>query len=232
MLYRVVKHAFVGRLVLPGHNPAMETIGARIKIARIEARLSVPALAALCSVSRQAVYQWERDDTVPTGPNLVAISGATGVTSEWLATGDEPKHTAKGSRELEALGAPIVNVPVISWIAAGALREIVDPHELGEADEHIPTPYRHEGLIALRVHGRSMNLIAPEGAAVVVDYTERDLIPRKLYVVNVGGEEATFKRYQSNPDRFEPNSTDEFETIFPVEEWWVIGRVVRVVTDL
>lgn len=78
-----------------------------------------------------------------------------------------------------------------------------------------------------------MNLIAPSGSLIVCDYEDKVLVEGKYYVIKVG-DRATFKRYRSNPDRFEPYSIlQEFETIFPPPEGVeIVGRVVLVTHEL
>lgn len=122
----------------------------------------------------------------------------------------------------------VVYVPLISWVEAGALREVEDPYEPGAAEEYIAVTYKRESLIALRVRGQSMNREAPDGSVIIVDYEDRDLVLGKLYVIKTENGEATFKRYRSDPVRFEPVSTEEHETIFPTGDWFVVGRVVEI----
>jgi len=68
----------------------------RIKHARNQAGLSQEALGAFCvpPVSKGSVYQWERgeDSTTPTLDNLVQIAKGTGVSLDWLLTGQENKN--------------------------------------------------------------------------------------------------------------------------------------------
>lgn len=134
----------------------------------------------------------------------------------------------EGSTQLEIVDEPLVYVPLISWVEAGLLREVADPYEAGSAEEYIAMNYPRESLIALRVHGESMNRLAQEGSTIIVDYEDRDLVSGKLYVFKTADGEAAFKRYRSNPVRFEPVSTEEHDTIFPSGDWFVVGRVVEI----
>ena len=134
----------------------------------------------------------------------------------------------EGSPQLDVVDEPLIYVPLISWVEAGMLREVADPYEAGSAEEYIAMNYRRESLIALRVHGESMNRLAQDGSIIIVDYEDRDLVSGKLYVFKTEDGEAAFKRYRSDPVRFEPVSTEEHETIFPKGDWFVVGRVVEV----
>lgn len=123
------------------------------------------------------------------------------------------------------------DVPLISWVTAGGLAETVDPYVAGDANKFVPVVFRRGSLIALEVRGNSMNRIAPPDSIIIVDYADRTLVSGKYYVVKHEGE-ATFKRYRSNPERLEPDSTEDHETIFVKAGMEVVGRVVQVITDL
>ena len=109
-----------------------------------------------------------------------------------------------------------------------AADDVADPYEAGSAEEYIAMNYKRESLIALRVQGESMNRLAQDGSIIIVDYEDRELVSGKLYVFKTDDGEAAFKRYRSDPVRFEPVSTEEHETLFPTGEWFVVGRVVEV----
>ncbi len=134
----------------------------------------------------------------------------------------------EGFPQLDVVDEPLVYVPLISWVEAGMLREVADPYEAGCAEEYFAMNYKRGSLIALRVHGESMNRLAQDGSIIIVDYEDRDLVSGKLYVFKTEDGEAAFKRYRSDPVRFEPVSTEEHEIIFPTGDWFVVGRVVEV----
>jgi SOS-response transcriptional repressor LexA len=136
-----------------------------------------------------------------------------------------------GHRELGRVDQPVVEVPVISWVEAGKLTETTDPYEVGHAEEYVPIPHKRATLIALRVHGTSMNRIAPEGSIIIVDYADKALVSGQYYVVKHQGQ-ATFKRYRTGPDRLEPDSSEPHDTVFITDEIEVVGRVIQVVTRL
>ena len=126
---------------------------------------------------------------------------------------------------------PVHEVPLVSWVEAGALTETVDPYAVGDAAEYIPVTHQRNTLIALRVNGQSMNRIAPDGSIVIVDYADKSLISGQDYVVKIDGG-ATFKRFRSDPARLEPDSTEAHETVFIHEETDVVGRVIQVINQL
>ena len=136
-----------------------------------------------------------------------------------------------GHGNVSRIDEPVFDVPLISWVAAGQLSETADPYQTGDAAEYIAVTHKRNTLIALRVHGLSMNRIAPDGSMIIVDYADKVLTSGQYYVIKLGGQ-ATFKRYRSNPDRFEPDSTEPQDTVFVDGETEVVGRVIQVVNKL
>jgi len=126
----------------------------------------------------------------------------------------------------------IIYAPLISWAQAGELSDVVNTETVGEFDTEIAVEYKRKTVLALRIVGSSINRVAPDGAIVIVDYSLRALKPGKFYLVRKNGA-ATVKRYQKSPDRFEPFSTEpDHPIVFPSKELHVVGRAIRVVTDL
>jgi len=134
-----------------------------------------------------------------------------------------------GLANMTGTAEPVFEVPLISWVQAGQLTEILEPSHFSEVSERVVVPYRRESLFALQVRGSSMSRVAPHGSMIVVDYYDRELSDGRCYIFQIGGE-ATFKRYRANPDRLEPDSIEPgHETIFPKDGVEVVGRVVRVI---
>lgn len=206
------------------HN---EDMGARIKAERLKRSLSQEQLGLLAdSVSRAAVGQWESGKTTPSGPHLLNIARGLGVTPEFLAFGVGKPDNVTVS------GLPLIKVPLISWVEAGVLATTIDIYEPGDAEAFIDVSSNRTSLIALRVSGNSMNLEAKDGSVIIVDYDDKTLVSGKLYVIKTADGDVTFKRYRSDPDRFEPCSSEPYNTIFPSEGWSVVGRVIKVERDL
>lgn len=105
------------------------TLGERIAQKRKELGLSQEALGEKLGVSRQAIYKWESDATLPEVEKLVALSGLFGVSVGWLL-GTEEGETAGG--ELTEIQLKMVEeivgryLPARSrrgrrWLAVGAV---------------------------------------------------------------------------------------------------------------
>ena len=203
-----------------------QTLGDRIREARTSADISQESLGEKCDVSRSAVSQWEKDETIPTGPNLVMAAITLNVSPEYLVFGSEKLDNVRIS------STPIINVPLISWVEAGALTETIDLYEPGDGEEYIEMASNRKTLIALRVSGNSMDQEAPNGSIIIVDYGDKVLVSGKMYVIKTADGDVTFKRYRSDPDRFEPASSHDYATILPQSGWQVVGRVIRVERDV
>jgi SOS-response transcriptional repressor LexA len=121
----------------------------------------------------------------------------------------------------------LIDVPLVSWVSAGKMSfpdvsedmvEILRVSDLGQAGD----------WIALRVVGDSMDRISPPESIIFVDRADKVLVPNACYVISNGDGEATYKRFRSNPMRFEPVSTNpSHEPIYPTREPLIVGRVKK-----
>lgn len=126
-------------------------------------------------------------------------------------------------------------VPLVSWVSAGDLkkREGVHPAEI---ERYVPVANLPKGeWIALEVDGNSMDRIAPDGSVVIVNLADDTLINDRFYIFALESGETTFKRYRRTPrPMLQPFSTNLDHVSIPVadDEFYVVGRVRRVITDL
>lgn len=75
------------------------TVGQRIAQKRKELTLSQEALGEQLGVSRQAIYKWESDATLPEIEKLISLSRIFSVSVGWLL-GEEEQETAAEDKEL------------------------------------------------------------------------------------------------------------------------------------
>ena len=97
------------------------TVGQRIAQKRKELGLSQEALGEQLGVSRQAIYKWESDATLPEIEKLVALSRIFGVTVGWLLGVEEATsetENAPGSDELTETQLQMVKEIVDGYLAA------------------------------------------------------------------------------------------------------------------
>lgn len=214
----------------------MKTYGERLSWAMRRAKLDQSELARQVGIKQPSIAHLLSPEAKKSGYTPV-IARILKIDAEWLATGrgsPEPTHMAPAIEDNTTLSTtrePIIKVPLISWVQASRYVEIYDPYERGDSEGEVEVPYGKDTLIALRVKGNSMNRVAPEGSIIIIDYADKTLTSGKYYVVKQDSK-ATFKRYRANPDRFEPESTESHDTIFPEGAVEVVGRVVKVINDL
>ena len=123
--------------------------------------------------------------------------------------------------------------PVISWVAAGAWAEAVEPYPPGFSDRYEMSEYDAKGpAFWLEVKGDSMTSSigqsVPEGTLILVD-TEADAQSGKLVVAKLGdSNEATFKKLVDDGGR---RFLKPLNPAYPVEmvadDCRIIGVVVR-----
>ena len=96
------------------------TLGQRIAQKRKEAALSQEALGDALGVSRQAIYKWESDASVPEIEKLIAMSRLFGVSVGWLlGVEEEPTpETDEGGGELNETQLKMVEEIVARYIQA------------------------------------------------------------------------------------------------------------------
>jgi len=187
----------------------------QIAAVRKRVGLKIEELAERAGLSTTYVWRMERGERNVSLKNLQKLADALGVAPSDLI---ESK--------------PIADVPILSWVSAGMMaRDDVQQDVVGEIRMSDLDP-RGE-WIALRVEGDSMDRISPPGSLILVDLTDKALVPNACYIITDGDSQATYKRFRSNPPRFEPVSTNPaHQPIFPDGEPAVIGRVRRSLIDM
>jgi repressor LexA len=122
-------------------------------------------------------------------------------------------------------------LPIVGLVSAGAWREGFE-HVRGHMPS--PDPNLSRNAFVVIVEGDSMDRVVGEGEAVIVDPRQRELLPKRYYVVRNASGETTFKQYLDQPARLEPCSHNpEHRTIYPgQEEFTIVGRVMKAVRDL
>ena len=67
----------------------MVEVGQRIRLLRKEKGISVHRLECFFGITPQAIYKWERGETIPETQNLVALSRLLGITVDELLVGKD-----------------------------------------------------------------------------------------------------------------------------------------------
>lgn len=146
---------------------------------------------------------------------------AYGVSAGWLLKGEGD--------------AALTNVPLLSWVSAGRMERAAGVTS-AEIERYVPVADLPRGdWFALSVHGDSMNRIAPEGSIIVVNRADDTLINDRFYIFASDQGEATFKQWRREPSpMLRPYSTNLDHLAIPAEidQYYVVGRVRRVITDV
>lgn len=157
--------------------------------------------------------------------NLEKLAHVLDVSINWLILGAGEKERFKDPTHY-------VEVPLISWVSAG---KMAFPDVSEDMFEKIMMPNLDPtgDWIALKVVGDSMDRISPPESIIFVDRSDKVLVPNACYVISNGEGEATYKRFRSNPMRFEPVSTNPtHEPIYPAREPLIVGRVKKSTIDM
>ncbi len=176
----------------------MESVKKRIKQARRDAKLSQESIAEAMGLSRQMIGLWENLDKkdVPSIEQMRKIAGITGRSAAWLMLGISESFS-DGPRIRS-------DVPLISWVQAGAPKMPLDLFEPNDAIQRLACPAPHgEHTFALRVEGNSMindNPLGksyPHDSIIFCDPDQRGGVASGTPVIAamLDSGEATFKIY-------------------------------------
>ena len=128
--------------------------------------------------------------------------------------------------DLDELGfTTIRHIPVIGFVSAGQWQEFIEQPLYMMPSPTSDLPLRAFGVV---VEGDSMNRVVVDGATLIVDPDDLDLVAKGIYVISNGDGLATVKQFMTDPARLEPMSTNSNHmTIFPGRDrFMVVGRVI------
>lgn len=123
-------------------------------------------------------------------------------------------------------GPPARAIPYLGDVAGGNWREAV---QRSGVSVPAPDPSIPPNAFALRVDGDSMDKLVDDGGTVIVDPDDKQLFPKKYYVIINGDGETTFKRFLADPARLVPCSNNPAHTEIELgsgEPFRVVGRVI------
>lgn len=198
--------------------------------------------AAVLGVDPTLPSRWRNRKSTSYQRRLPQIAEVLGTTTEYLLTGNGPKHKRAVSESDTALpkGAQHIDlgtfrrIPILGRISAG-LPLYAEQHIEGYTVTDLNGQAEYFALI---VHGDSMNALGINDGYRIIVRRQDDVENGQVAVVMVGDEDATVKRFyasggtitlmpQSTNPEHQPQIYDPAKT--PVT---VIGRVVRVEHDL
>jgi SOS-response transcriptional repressor LexA len=196
----------------------------RLIDARKARKLTQEAIAERMGVSVAQVSRWENGhDGIPSQRLDALVSAYEAPLDALLGGGGAEGDT------VTITGSQVRWVPLVGKAPAGNWREAIEV-PLGEVA--VRADKAGKNAFAVEIDGDSMDLILPEGGWAVVDPDQRHFFDGRVYLVR-NGDDATLKRYRSNPARLEPvSSNDSHEPIYLTgEPIKIIGRVVAYGND-
>ena len=99
-----------------------ETTGERIRLRRKALNLTQKAVAEKISVSHVAISQWEKEETLPRGENLLRLAEVLGCAPAWLVDGDGPVFTVQTQIQT---GLPVLEREQIAvWLSEASQVEL------------------------------------------------------------------------------------------------------------
>jgi len=100
-----------------------ETLGDRIRLRRKSLQLTQKQLAQQVNVSHVAVSQWEKEETLPRGENLLRLSESLGCAPAFLIEGDGPVFSESAWAGLHQIPL-LAQRDVAQWLSdAGSVRQ-------------------------------------------------------------------------------------------------------------
>ncbi|MDD5033810.1 MAG: LexA family transcriptional regulator [Methylococcaceae bacterium] len=167
------------------------SLSQRLKQSREQAQISQRELAKRSGLSQQLISKLE-NGLVESTAEVFRLAEALRVDPRWLATG---KGDERGDENPANASSIRAYVPLISWVAAGAWREVVSPYPPGESEALIPVTCRvgHDAY-ALRVQGDSMEPVFPDGGIIIVDPAVEPRHGSYVVVRLDEAQQATFKQ--------------------------------------
>ena len=110
----------------------MTTTGQRIAAKRKELGLSQEALGEKLGVSRQSIYKWESDTSLPEIEKLISLSRLFSVSIGWLLGGEENSENQQWVKELENASAK-VHIRQLEALHEAERHKVADMEAVGGA---------------------------------------------------------------------------------------------------
>ncbi len=153
------------------------SLGDRIKKLREDSLgVSKKELSIILGVTQSAVNQWENGISYPSQKNLIKLSHVLDTSYEWLVRGS--KDSSSDDSEYKIPFYENVNCSAGSgFINSNEENILVSSHFFSLLNEDF-----RKKIIALRVHGDSMEPVISDNGIIFVDTSQRNIVDGKVYV--------------------------------------------------
>ena len=168
-----------------------DTMGERIRKARIDKGLKQDDVARLMDVTRGAVGSWEHDRSAPPAKNFPKLAAILGVSASYLQMATDYPYI----NEID-LPEDIKKIPIIATVKCGT-----NGLAIQEDGGYISVEKRHgEDLRAFRCKGDSMINDGIADGDVAIVRIQDTVESGELAIVVIGGDEGTLKRIRYQND--------------------------------
>ncbi|PHS36927.1 MAG: hypothetical protein COA91_11315 [Robiginitomaculum sp.] len=183
----------------------MNSIGYRIKQARLGQGFSQVELAEAAHVSQPTVANWENDSHVPRQNALERLAGILSKSSNWIRIGDDSQINGLHSPKTY-LSRPIHHIPILPWPDGQNLEN--DALALSSPRDYVALSLTAHKPFALIANDPNMAAHFPIGVAIIFDNHTGALEDGKCYLFTQAGK-IILRRWQSEPNRLEalPNQS-------------------------
>ena len=205
------------------------------------------ALANALGVSHQAVYNAKKNRAVPPGW-IINIAREYGVSIDWLTYGGggvgggvkakSPAAVVKLSEAGDFYKVPLYREARLSAGHGNFDTEAADIDYYAFRRDHLEKLGQPQKMALMTVDGDSMSPVFEDGDRVLIDESQKDLRPGKVYAVNIEGL-AYLKLVNAVPGKI---ILESYNSDYPAQEYpttgdmadtiRVIGRAVWVGRDL
>lgn len=137
-----------------------ETLGDRIRLRRKSLQLTQKQLAQQVKVSHVAISQWEKEETLPRGENLLRLAEALGCAPAYLIDGDGPVFSENSWAGLHQIPL-LAQRDVAQWLndASSVRQELLMHNDMALSQQSF----------AIRVEEQAMTPAILRGDVVIID---------------------------------------------------------------
>lgn len=217
-------------------------LGHRVKLARENKSLSQAELAHRTGMSQTAIHLLEKRDS-ESSKFLHELSIALEVSTEWLKTGYPSIKENSATYNVKPIDKELLekrkDVPLLTWVSAGAWLNNQGSFTEADAERWLPCPVAHSKMtFALKVEGDSMtspypnDKSYPHGSLIYVD-PERPVTNGCRVVALLKEQQSyTFKRYVEDAGRkYLKPLNPTYESILITDDIEIIGVVIGAFID-
>ena len=204
-------------------------IGEKIKQLRESKDIQQKRMAIELEVGQATISQWESGRQEPSPSQRKKIAEYFGI-KEWELFADTNIQNLK-SKEFELSKAPLLKIPVISWVSANSWSPADDPFPMGVSDEFIYTTTKGgDNMYGLKVSQSCMEPEFREGDIIVIDPSAQPENGDFVIVRDNESDHATFKQLKKYGDKIILHPLNPKYKDIELEEserYEIIGKVVE-----